>query len=447
VRRRYISPVSGDPFDDATATLVRDAPRAPLCATIRVIEPPIGASFRLQMGKCTVGSAPGCDIVIAEPTVSRQHVELELAAEGVRLLDLGSRNGTFYLGQRIEKAVLGLGARIQVGGATLAIDADASALHEGLSFAGELYRGIVGRSSAMRRLFALLTRLEGSLVTVLVEGESGVGKDLIARALHEGSAVASAPLVIVNCGAIAKELIASELFGHKKGAFTGAVESRRGAFETADGGTLFLDEIGELPLEVQPMLLRALESGEVRPVGEDLVRHVRVRVIAATNRDLASEARGGRFREDLLYRLAVVRLRVPPLRERPEDVAPLAERFAVALGLGDLPLAVVERLRLRSWPGNARELRNAVQAYAALGVLPEDDVPVASVVDHALRLHTDLKRSYLQQKDELTDRFTRVYLEALLEQCGGNQSQAARTAGLDRGYLRRLLAKHGMLKG
>jgi two-component system, NtrC family, response regulator GlrR len=441
-------PGSRDPFDDATATLVGKPRRSQPLAALVFSSSAAGstAPFRLQAGKCVVGSAAACDVVIADTTVSRTHVELELAPEGVRVVDLGSRNGTFYLGQRIEKAVLGLGARIQVGAATLAIDADTSALHDGLPYVGDAYRGMVGSSSAMRRIFALLTRLEGSLVTVLVEGESGVGKELIARALHDGSPIAAQPLTVVNCGAIARDLIASELFGHRKGAFTGAVESRKGAFETADGGTLFLDEIGELPLEVQPMLLRALESGEVRPVGEDQVRRVRVRVIAATNRDLVADGRAGRFREDLLYRLAVVRIRVPPLRERPEDVATLARRFADGLGLGELPAAVLERLQGRPWPGNARELKNAIQAYAALGVLPDDGVPSASVVEHALRLHADPKRPYSAQKDDLVDRFTAIYLAGLLEHTAGNQSEAARMAGLDRGYLRKLLAKHGLLK-
>jgi transcriptional regulator with GAF, ATPase, and Fis domain len=305
---------------------------------------------------------------------------------------------------------------------------------------------MVGASKAMHHLFTILERLEGSLVTALIEGESGTGKDLVARALREGSSVAKGPFVVLNCGAIPRELVASELFGHKRGAFSGAVESRRGAFELADHGTLFLDEIGELPLEVQPMLLRALEEGEVRPLGGDRAEHVKVRVVAATNRDLSREVEAGRFREDLFYRLAVVRLPVPPLRERPEDIAPLALRFASNAGLADLPAGVLEQLKARAWPGNVRELRNAVQAYAALGTLPDTRRSSAATLDFALGELADLNRSYQEQKDALVDRFTRIYLQAMLTHTGNNQSAAARLSGLDRTYLRKLLAKHGLPK-
>ena len=295
----------------------------------------------------------------------------------------------------------------------------------------------------MRKLFRTLVRLEGSTATVLLEGESGAGKELVAAAIHRGSALASHELVTVNCGALPRDLVASELFGHRRGAFTGATDHRKGAFETADGGTLFLDEVGELPLEVQPMLLRALETGEVRAVGSDRAKKVRVRFIAATNRDLKVDVETGRFREDLFYRLAVVRLRAPSLRERPEDIAPLAAHFAREAGLHDLPTAVVEQLKARAWPGNVRELRNAVQAYAALGSLPAADGPQAGALELALSQLVDVERPYVEQKDELIDRFTRLYLTALLAHTGGNQSAAARLAGLDRGYLGRLLTKHG----
>ena len=435
-----------DAFDDPTATLVRRPPKAPLGAVLRVsgakATPP---TFRLVTGRCVVGSGPSCDILIAEPTVSRTHIEIELVPDGVAITDLGSRNGTFYLGQRVEKMILAIGGQLKIGGAvTLSVDADTDGLSEGLDFDRREYRGIVGGSAPMRRLFAMLARLEGSLVTVLVEGESGVGKELIARALHEGSRVASGPFVIVNCGAIPRDLGASELFGHRRGAFTGAVDARRGAFESADGGTLFLDEIGELPIDVQPMLLRALEAGEVRSVGGDQAKQVKVRVVAATNRNLEDEVAQGRFREDLFYRLAVVRLVVPPLRERIEDVEPLALRFAAAAGLDEMPREVLEKLKARPWPGNARELRNAVQAYAALGVIPEPSRSKAALLHLVLGELVDMERPFLKQREDLGDTFTRIYLDALLKHAGGNQTVAARLAGLDRTYLGRLLAKYGM---
>ncbi len=431
--------------DASTATLVRatDAPR-PLGALVRVIGARAApASFRLTSGVCVLGTAPSCDVVVSEPTISRTHVQLGLVAEGVSVQDLGSRNGTFYLGQRVQNMTLRLGGRIRIGATDVAIDADPADLGDNAVYEGEEYRGMVGRSLAMRRLFATLLRLEGSLASVLVEGESGVGKELVACALHEGSTAQKGPLVVVNCGAIARDLVASELFGHKRGAFTGAVGARRGAFESADGGTLFLDEIGELPLDIQPMLLRVLETGDVRQVGGDESRHVRVRVITATHRDLVAETEAGRFREDLFYRLAVVRLRVPPLRERPDDIEPLALRFAASVQLEDLPARVLLELGTRIWPGNARELRNAVHAYAALGTLPQPSGTKGGTLDPALTELVDASRPYAQQKDALCERFTRIYLHVLMHHAGGNQTVAARLAGLDRTYLGRLLAKHG----
>ncbi|MFO0547230.1 MAG: sigma 54-interacting transcriptional regulator [Polyangiaceae bacterium] len=434
-------------FDDSTATVIdRAPPGQPIAVVLRVLGPNATVvtprEIRLSHGVCVVGSGSGADLVIQDRTVSRRHVELRLVPEGVAVRDLGSRNGTFYLGQRIESMVLGAGGRLSLGGSvTLAVDADADALHGGLSYNLDEYRGLVGASSAMRGLFAVLKRLEGSLVTVLIEGESGVGKEGVAHALHQGSRVASGPFIAVNCGAIARELVASELFGHRRGAFTGAVESRRGAFEAANQGTLFLDEVGELPIEVQPMLLRALETGEIRAVGEDQPRVVKVRVVAATNRDLPARVAEGAFREDLFYRLAVVRLRVPPLRERPEDVDLLANLFARAEGLTDLPAHVIAELRTRAFPGNARELRNVVQAFAALGTLTRPPSSGRDVRRSTLDQMIDLDRPFLEQRDQLVDEFTRLYLEALLVRTGGNQTAAAQLAGLDRTYLGRLLAK------
>ena len=433
------------PLDQSASA---DAELEPLGAIVRVLDAPANPPvFRLSRGVCRIGSGAGCNIIVNEPTVSRAHVEFALHPQGVQAEDLESRNGTFYLGQRVQKMVLSLGARIQMGRVSVVIDADTDQLEHTPEYRGDSYRNALGAAASMRRLFALLARLEASLTPVLLEGESGVGKEVIARALHEGSQVADGPLVILNCGALPRELVASELFGHKKGAFTGAADNRKGAFESAHGGTLFLDEIGELPLDLQPMLLRALEAGEVRPIGGDVAHHVRVRLIAATNRELLDEVRQGRFREDLFYRLAVVRLRVPPLRERLDDIAPLAARFATDAGLSSLPSPIVERLKTRRWDGNVRELRNTVQAYAALGVLPESSRSKGATLDLALRELVDPKRTYAEQKDALVERFTAVWLESLLELTAGNQTAAARYAGLDRGYLGRLVAKYGLTRG
>jgi len=400
------------------------------------------AELRLTDGGCVIGAGADADIIVDDRAVSRQHARLELCADGVAVSDLDSRNGIFYLGQRIERAVLSFGARLQIGTAEVAIDLDTSALEQGEEHSRPVYRGLVGLSAAMRRLFSILARLEGATVPVLIEGESGVGKELVARAIHQGSSLSAGPLVAINCGAIRRELVQSELFGHKKGAFTGASDDRKGAFDAADGGTLFLDEIGELPLDVQPALLRTLELGEVKPLGVDRTHQVRARAIAATNRDLAADVEAGRFREDLYFRLAVVRVRVPALRERPEDIPLLAAEMARQAGAGELPRNVVQQLSQRDYKGNVRELRNAVLAYLAIGVLP-DAAKQANLLELALRQAVDTSAPFAEQRDQVLDLFTRVYLEQLLREAG-NLTEAARRCGLERSYLGKLARKHGV---
>ncbi len=419
----------------------RSMPRPPVSAIIRVdgASPPI---HRLAAGLCVVGSGSGCDIVIDDPTVSRQHLELALVAEGVAVRDLGSRNGTHFHGQHIDRMTVALGTSLTIGRVTVNVELDREAFEEPDDDVGDGYCGIFGRSAAMRQLFARLRRLEGSLVPVLIEGESGVGQELVARAIHRSSPRSNGPFVALNCGALPRELVGSELFGHRRGAFTGANETRKGAFETAEGGTLFLDELGELPLDVQPVLLRALEYGEIRAVGSDDVRTVKTRVVCATNRALQDDVRSGRFREDLYYRVAVVRLRVPPLREHLDDVPMLAERFAADHGI-ELDPDVLVRLSGRTWPGNVRELRSAIMAYAALGELGEPAEPEHGALEKAVSTSVDLNAPYTQQKDAVVDAFSRVYLRALMARAAGNQTDAARMADLDRTYLGRLLAKYG----
>jgi len=432
-------------IDATTAAVRQDAPALPLGAVIRVLNSAaVPARFRLSLGSCILGAGAESHIRVPEATVSRRHAELSIVPEGVMVEDLGSRNGTFYLGQRVERIMLALGSRIRVGTVEVAIDADMDALTRDLAGGAPSYGDLVGTSPAMRELFAVMKRLEGSLASVLLQGESGVGKELAARAIHAGSLRASAPFVVVNCGGIARELVLSELFGHKKGAFTGAIENRIGAFETADGGSVFLDEIGELPLDVQPVLLRVLESGEVQRVGETTQKRVSVRIIAATNRDLAEDVREKRFRSDLYYRLAVVKLLIPPLRERPEDVELLATTFARNAGLTELPREALEQFRLHDFPGNVRELRNAVEAYVALGTLPGTEAPLSGALTQALRQMIDPERPYAEQKERFAEHFTRIYLTELLTRTNGNQSEAARISGLERSYLGKLVQKLGI---
>ena len=388
-----------------------------------------------------MGAGSGVDLVIDDETVSRRHVELTLVPEGVAIQDLGSHNGTYYLGQRVRSAVLAIGSKVFVGGAEIRIEPDRESLASSNPEEITSYGDMQGVSPAMRKLFNVLLRLESSLVNVLVQGESGTGKELVARAIHHHSPASAGPFLAVNCGAIDRAFVRSELFGHKRGAFTGAVEPRTGAFEAASGGTLFLDEIGELPIDVQPVLLRALEVGAITRMGENNERPVKVRIVAATNRDLAAEVQAGHFREDLYFRLVVVHLKVPPLRERPDDVEALARHFALQFGLPDLGDDVLAKLSSRSWPGNVRELKNAVQTYGVLGTLPDAGSAHDAALDDALRAAIDLEQPYAAQKDDVLKRFLRVYLEALLTHTNGNQSKAAQISGLQRSYLNRVLGQ------
>jgi len=415
-----------------------------LVALVRVSGAPAQPEqVRLDRGVCSLGSGAQNDIVIDDRAVSRSHAELEIVPEGVLVRDLGSRNGTFFGAHRVEKMTLAFGSALTIGRATVRIDLDRSSFDAAAAFSGDRYMGMLGTSPSMRQLFGMLDRLRGTLVPVLIEGESGVGKELVARAIHNGSDVAEGPFLALNCGALTRELVGSELFGHQKGAFTGASGSRKGAFLAAENGTLFLDEIGELPLEIQPALLRALEIGEVRPVGSDIPRKVKTRVLAATHRDLSKDVAVGRFRQDLYYRLAVIKLGVPSLSARPDDIPILASHFATELGAPPIPPDVLAKLQGRPWPGNVRELRNVVHAFTVLGALPPAPGDPENSLDASIERYASLPEPYAELKDELVARFTRAYVTALIARSGGNQTTAAKLAGLDRTYLGRLLAKYG----
>ena len=295
----------------------------------------------------------------------------------------------------------------------------------------------------MRAVFALLEKTAPTDTTLLIRGETGTGKELVAKAVHGASSRQPHPLVIVDCGAIPASLIESELFGHVRGAFTGAATDRVGAFESADGGTLFLDEIGELPLALQPKLLRAVEDRSIQRLGETSRRPIDVRLVAATHRDLADEVTAGRFRQDLFFRLAVVEVALPPLRERGHDVLLLAEHILNDLGLGD-DLQLDDRLQSEllayPWPGNVRELRNAIERAAHLGA--EHAVPYAEPAEAESAPAPDLP--FKQAKEQIVTSFERAYVIRLLERHGKNISAAARDADIDRNYLYRLLRKHGL---
>jgi DNA-binding NtrC family response regulator len=422
-----------------TDALRDETERFPLAARIRVLGCAATPSqFTLSAGKCTIGAGEGAEIVIDSPTVSRRHVQLELVPEGLRVTDLGSRNGTFYLGQRIGELTVGLGSHIRLGVVELELSPASDDLGASRRAKLESYDGIIGASAVMQALFATLQRLEGSLVSVLLEGESGTGKEVVARAIHGRSLVANAPFVAVNCGALDRALARSELFGHIRGSFTGATEARVGAFESANGGTVFLDEIGDLPAEVQPLLLRALENQRICRVGETVERPVKVRVLAATNKDLRDATKSGAFREDLYYRLAVVKLRLPALRERREDIGPLARHLAGELGCQELPEEIAEEMKTRDWPGNVRELKNALSAYLAIGALAREHNEATVNLDKAFDALIDLDVPYAELKERLNEAFLRSYVQRLLRHTGGNQTEAARVSGIERSYFSKI---------
>lgn len=405
-----------------------------------------------------VGANATNDVVLSDPRVSRFHCRFVRQPEGYRLEDVGSTNGTFLqLGADTLVRVRDLDLwpvvqrqplRFVVGDSTLVVRA-LDPIDRAPVSSGGATGALVGQSPAMRRLHSVVDRVARANCTVLVRGESGSGKELVVQELVQRGARKDGPFVVVDCGAMAANLVESELFGHVKGAFTGADRDRMGAFEAADGGTVFLDEIGELALELQPKLLRVLENGEIRRLGDRKVRKVDVRVVAATHRDLEREVNQGRFREDLYFRLSVVTLAVPPLRERRSDIPLLVQHFLEQLGQTGNPLfsgAALTELALHDWPGNVRELRNHVERSIVLESISlrtgasEHPTADARVVEGPRGV--DANVPFKLAKEALVDAFEREYLEKLLAATGGNMSAAARQAGIDRMYLHRLAQKH-----
>ncbi|MEO5728563.1 MAG: sigma 54-interacting transcriptional regulator [Byssovorax sp.] len=438
---------------DLTTSLMARPPRAVLEAfDLHVIAgPDAGAHRRLGPGRIRVGTAPGCDVRLGDPTVSRLHCQLEIHGHGVHVTDLESTNGTFVDGVRVYSAELSAGGTVTIGATVLRLELTGEPVYVELSRADRFGR-FLGASAEIRRIYAILERVAPTDATILVQGETGTGKEALALAIHEASERADGPFIAVDCGAIAENLFESELFGHVRGAFSGAVIDRTGLFEQANGGTLFLDEIGELPLSLQPKLLRVLEMREIRRVGASTTKRVDVRVLAATNRLVARQVNEGTFREDLYYRLAVLEVVVPPLRARREDIPPLAAHFYQSFsGRADpLPPEFLATLAARAWPGNVRELRNFIERSVSLGwvtrhgekapVLPASAPPGLEAL-----LPTDLP---LKEARELwTNRFESLYVSALLRRCHGNVTRAAELAGVNRRSLQRLMAQHGLRSG
>jgi DNA-binding NtrC family response regulator len=417
-------------------------------------EAPLGST-------CEVGTDPDCDFVLTDSSVSRRHARLTIERSSVVVRDLKSRNGTFVGETRVREANVALGAVLRFGRTYAAVQ-PRWLMREVAPSAARSFGELFGESLQMREIFAVLERVAQSDVTVLVEGESGTGKELVARSLHAASPRSKGPYVVFDCSAVPSELAESELFGHRKGAFSGATSDRAGAFQRAHGGTICLDELGELPLDLQPKLLRALESREVRPVGDDVARAVDVRVVASTNRDLHAEAHRGNFRADLLYRLEVVKVRMPPLRNRPEDIPGLVKRIlAGKLPDGDEPVGEnMKRLLGYAWPGNVRELRNVLARAVALATPPGGGPAPFSKLVFNLGPASEAPATiaaefpgvaqlvpYKDAKAQLLESFDHAYLTALLKRFPGNIQSAAAAAGLSRKHLYDLLKRSGLAEG
>jgi two-component system response regulator GlrR len=403
--------------------------------------------------RVSIGTHASNDLVVERDTVSRFHCELRIDERGVSVRDLASRNGTFVDGVRIESAWLGPRHALRLGDLVVAFQVEEERASVPL-FAGERFGRMLGRAPTMRRAFALLERCAATDVTVLVEGESGTGKEGAAEAIHTESRRRNGPFVVLDCSAIPPSLLESELFGHEKGAFTGADRVHKGVFEEAHGGTVFLDEIGELPTELQPKLLRVLERRQVRRLGSQRLLDVDVRFVAATNRSLKREVNEGRFRQDLYFRLAVARVELPPLRERVEDLAMLTEAFLDQLQASPaqrarlLGSAFQSRIARYPFLGNVRELRNVVERALVFGEDglggEEPSLLRAAVVRSPI---DDVDVTYAEARERAIDRFEAAWLPALLARHGGNVSRAARGADLTRPYLHKLLRRHGLRGG
>ena len=407
--------------------------------------PDRGRSLESGDDEVGIGTADANALVLTDTTVSRHHVSITATTRGHLVRDLGSTNGTTINGVAIERAYVSSGAVIAIGNTRLKFEPLGENESPALAKDNRWGRAL-GTSAAMRRIFAMLPKLAESDATILIEGETGTGKTLLANAIHEASPRAQRSFVVIDCGAIPANLIESELFGHEKGAFTGAASARAGAFEAAKGGTVFLDEIGELPLDMQPKLLRALEDRMVKRVGGNDQIKLDIRIIAATNRDLRGEINRGRFRSDLYYRLNTFKLRVPPLRERRDDIPLLVADFYSQLApAGEAPPAeLLTDFMRHDWPGNVRELRAAVERTVLLGdptvwrELADEYVTEAPATPRA----DQFASSFRVAKEQAVAAWEREYVRALIAAHDGNVSRAARAVRMDRNHLRELLTRH-----
>jgi len=454
-----VCPGEFDDIDSLSTTLRPRQAGTSGTFVLKVTEgPDRGKSFELDESTPTtilLGQSPACSVRLSDRSVSRRHASLEICDAKLRVIDLASSNGTTLQGIMISDAFCSGGELLRVGATTLRVEVRSSKalldLPEAKSF------GLtIGRSAAMRRLYPLCERLAASKVPVLIEGETGTGKEVLAESLHCEGPRAEGPYVVFDCAAVPANLLESELFGHERGAFTGAVATRKGVFERAHGGTLLIDEIGDLDLHMQPKLLRVLERGEIQRVGGREALPVNVRVLSATRRDLDREVQAGRFRDDLFHRLVVARIELPPLRRRREDIALLVRHFVEQLaGEADaISSELLARWTDYAWPGNVRELRNAVARHLAIGELGGlpvfdddlDDAPQSLDAEAPqtpeVRLPLALELPLADARQRAIEEFDRRYVQGILAAHRGNVTHAADAAGVAKRYFQLLKAKY-----
>ncbi|MBT8452857.1 MAG: sigma 54-interacting transcriptional regulator [Deltaproteobacteria bacterium] len=423
--------------------------------------PDKGKRIDIASERMTIGESVICDLTLNDTAVSGTHCEIIAKENGFLLRDLGSANGTWVAGVRVREAWLEPGMPLRIGRTVIRFEHGPGTIEIELSRREKFY-DLIGHGVRMREIFAVLEKVAASDLTVLVRGETGTGKELVARAIHRASKRAQRALIVQDCSAIPANLIESILFGHERGSFTGAADRKRGCFEVADGGTLFLDEIGELDIGLQPKLLRVLETREVQRVGGTKMIPVDVRVVAATNRDLRQMVNEGTFREDLYYRLTVVQVDLPALRERTEDIPALAVQFleesakrgpqeGASFTITD---DAMTKLQAYPWPGNVRELKNTIERAVSLAdgtelgmhdLMPASQkTPPIVFPGGTAEQFVDNDIPFKDAKQRIVDAFEAQYLKAVLDKHGDNISRSARAAGLTRYHLRELAKRYGL---
>ena len=438
-------------FDETTQGTAHDGTlsRAADSFRVHVLEGVDRGASHTVSATAYLGKSATCELKLSDPKVSRRHVELTADRHGLKVVDLSSTNGVYLNNARVLEGYALNGDRLRLGDTLVAIEAiesvDAPAIRTSTR---TRFGRVIGASTAMRRLFARCDQVAPTDIPVLVEGETGTGKELVAEALHEASSRAQKPFVVFDCTTISPQLLEASLFGHERGAFTGAQEARAGVFEVATGGTLLIDEFGDLDIALQSKLLRAVERQEVQRIGGSKWIKVDVRLISATRRDLEAEIQAGRFRDDLYYRLAVARLFVPPLRGRDGDVELLATHLWNKLAGGTLPFPTDFRARWQSykWPGNVRELYNAINRRFSLGQTDvwDDDADKPEPIGQEANLFDTLLHDnvpYTIARRRVLDEFDRRFVAVALEKSGGSVARAAASFGIARRYFTKIKSK------